>query len=403
MKSFSQNNLLALNLRSTFLTLALLAVGAAQAALSDTLQPYVGAGYSYDDNLLRLPDGAGAQSDTIRQLYAGVSLDRTYGRQHFVANAKLTKVTYQHFDQLNYDGKDFSGTWYWAVGNDFDGSLGGSYVQTLSSFNDFHTSERNLRVVRTGYGDINYHLSRRWKVRARFNTDKFSYDLPAQRYLDRKEDGSELGFDYQTLAGSSIGLQARRLKGSYPYPRTFGGAVLDDAYTQNELKLKLLWKISEATQLQFLGGRVRRSHEAISVRNARGTNGRLTFDWAVLPQLKLTAAGWREFVPYEGISLVNYSLSKGESVGATWAASARVQYQAELRNVKRDFVGLLASNSSTNFNDTTRTASAGVTYMMRPNVQLGAQLSRDQRNGGASIFSSDYHAKGASVYANIQF
>lgn len=371
------------------------------AAISDTIHPYVGAGYSYEDNLLRLSDGQGVQSDTVRQLIAGVELDRPIGRQRFSVNAKLSKVSYQHFQQLNYDGKDLNANWYWVVGNDFDGTIGASYLQVLSSFNDFHSSERNLRIQRGEFAELNYHINRRWKLRSRFSRDKFSYDLESQRYLDRTEDAGELALDYQTTAGSAIGLQARRVKGEYPFPRRFGQTVVNDGFEQDELKLKLFWNVTSASHVQFLGGRVRRSHEQSSVRDSTGTNGRLAADWSPLPQLKLMLTGWRDFVPYEGVSAVNYAFNKGTSISAHWSASAKVQYDADFRNVKRDFAGLLIPNLPAGVADTTRTASVGVAYELRPNIQLGARLSRDSRTG--SLFSNSYRSKGATIYANLQF
>lgn len=383
------------------LLVGIFAANPAMAGISDTIHPYVGAAYSSEDNLLRLSEGQDIQSDTIRQLYAGVEVERPFGRQRVTANAKLSKVSYQHFQQLNYDGKDLAATWYWALGNQFDGTVGATYVQTMSSFSDFHTSERNLRVQRAQFGELNYHINRRWKLRSRVSRDKFDYELASQRYLDRTEDAAELGFDYQTTSGSAIGLQARRVKGSYPFPRTFGQTVVNDGYEQNELKLKLYWNITAASHLQFLGGRVRRSHEQFSLRDSSGTNGRLAADWSPLPQLKLTATGWRDFVPYEGLSAVNYAFNKGTSVGARWSASAKVQYEAELRNEKRDFSGLLLANLPSGIADTTRSGSLGVNYEMRSNVQLGARISRNQRTG--SMFSNSYRTHGATVYANLQF
>ena len=79
----------------------------AQAVISDTIHPFVSATYSYEDNLLRLPDGVvGLQgrSDTLTELQAGLLFERPIGRQRLTAQAKVSRVSFDHYDQLNYNG-----------------------------------------------------------------------------------------------------------------------------------------------------------------------------------------------------------------------------------------------------------------------------------------------------------
>src|SRR4051812_4113493 len=81
----------------------------AQAAFSDTIKPFASVGYTHDDNLLRLDDGQtldGVRSDNIRQLQAGFSFERPVERQLFSGSLKASRVSFDHFDQLDYSGKD---------------------------------------------------------------------------------------------------------------------------------------------------------------------------------------------------------------------------------------------------------------------------------------------------------
>src|SRR5471032_807627 len=124
-----------------------LVAGRAGAAISDTIHPFAALAYSYEDNLLRLPDDVPAplgRSDNLTQLQAGFSLDRPIGQQELTAQAKVSKVTFDHYDQLNYTGKDLSAALQWHAFEHFDGHVGGGYSQTLTPFTDFHSSELNL-------------------------------------------------------------------------------------------------------------------------------------------------------------------------------------------------------------------------------------------------------------------
>jgi exopolysaccharide biosynthesis operon protein EpsL len=376
--------------------------GPAQAELSDTLKPFVGVSYAYDDNLFRLPENSAPVSDTIRSAIAGLAFERPVGRQVFIGSAKLSKVTFGTYDQLNYNGKDADLTWRWQVGNHLDGSLGATYSESLSSFSDFHTTERNIRTSRGEFFDGGWRFHPSWRVRGRVSTDKFEYDLAALQYQNRVEDRSEVGFDYLAASGSTIGLLARRTKGRYPHPLSYGGFVDDEGYRQTDVQLKVSWIYSAVTQLQFAGGRARREHNVLGQRDSSGTNGRLDARWSPRASLQFVLSAWREFQPFEG-SVASYSMSKGASVNATWDLTAKTQLQASVRHVRRNFDGVVAGALlAGEQQDSTNSASLGVNYTPLPRLQLSASVTRDLRSSD-TVFSTQYRARGASVSANYQF
>jgi glycosyltransferase involved in cell wall biosynthesis len=57
-----------------------------------------------------------------------VLFDHTYSRQRLSGHAKLSKVKFDHFQQLDYDGKDIQAKWNWQVGNHWEGVLGTIYL-----------------------------------------------------------------------------------------------------------------------------------------------------------------------------------------------------------------------------------------------------------------------------------
>ncbi len=374
----------------------------ATAALSDTLQPFVGISYVHDDNLFRVPDRQGAggpESDNTKMLVAGVAVERPFGRQMLNASAKMTRVDFSRFDQLNYVGKDANATLNWQLGNHFEGALGGTYNETLSSFSDFHSAEKNIRSVRGGFLDANWRLHPSWRLHSRVSRDKFDYSLASQSYLDREENRGELGIDYLAASGSTIGLLTRRLKGTYPHPLRFGPFVDDESFKQDDVQLKVYWNYSAATQLRFQGGRSKRSHTLFSQRDSSGVQGRLDVTWLPTAGLRLVGSAWREFQPFEGGN-ASYSLSNGTSLAATWVNSSKISTQASLRYAKREFAGLLSAN--TNVHDSTRTATLGINYAPLRNVQLGASWNHDARSG-QSAFTTPYRSNSVSLSANVQF
>lgn len=378
----------------------------ATAALSDTIFPFLATSYSYDDNLLRLDDNVpgynGPRSDTSRQIQAGFLFNRPIGRQILSGQAKWSRVSFQNFDRLDYNGKDFQADLEWHIANHLQGHLGSTYSQTLTPFNDFQSTERNLRVRRRDYVDGAWRFHPSWRLRGALSRERYSYDLPAMRLSNRIEDVSEFGVDYSTPSGSLIGIQLRHLKGDYPQRANGVQSGVDNAYTQDEVKANIYWRYSEITQVQLLAGWVRRGHTFYTGRDSTGTNGRLVVNWAPLGKVRFTGSLWHEFGTVEN-ALISSSLNNGASLAATWDITAKVRMDAQLRREKRDFSAASGLVFPVDVTDTTRTESLGLTYLPRPNIQLGLNAFHDTRVGAPIINTSSYRAKGVSFSANVQF
>lgn len=377
----------------------------AQAALSDTIHPFASLGYSYEDNLLRLPDGVAGpdgRSDTLTQAQVGLQFDRPVGRQDFSGQLSVTRVSFDRYSQLDYNGKDFSGQWSWQTVYNLSGHIGGAYSQTLTPFTDYHSSELDLRTTRRKFADINWLFHPSWQVHGAYTQEVNNYDLDAQRYNDRTLDTTELGVDYLASTGSRFGVVARSLKGSYPNQLVLNNLLLDDGYRQDELKANIYWLTSSVTQLQVVAGWARRRHDTASYRDSSGPNGRVTAFWTPTGQLSFNIAAWREFAVVES-TLIDSSLNKGESLNGTWAISYKIKADASIRREKRDFsaIGLVSLPGGND--DQTRRASAGLTYTPLTSIQLNLSGYHETRTGNVYIGTNSYKANGASFTITGQF
>jgi len=392
-------------LRLLPLAVALLACGMARADISDTIKPFASVAYTYDDNLLRVPDDTPdtfQRSDRATQAIAGFLIDRPIGRQKLTGQAKISRVTFDHYDQLNYNGKDFNADLAWVLGNHLDGNLGGAYSQTLTPFNDFHSDDRNLRTQYREYinGGWKFHPS--WRARAGFQRNKYTYELQAQSINDRTEDLTEAGIDYLAPSGSKVGLVARRLKGNYLNDRRLGTAFLDEGYTQDELKLNVNWLYSEITQLQVLAGYAKRKHDTFTDRDKSGANGRVTLTWKPRVKLKFQGDAWREFSAVES-TLISNSLNKGGSISGTWDATSKIQANAAFRRETRRFEPLGGVIFNGDASDTTRSTTVGLQYTPVRQIQLNVSGFHEKRSGSPLAGTGSYKANGFTVSATAQF
>lgn len=372
---------------------------------ADAIHPFVGFAYSYDDNLLRLPDEhpgfEGQRSDRMRQGYAGILFDRTYSRQQVFLQAKVTKVAFDHFQQLDYDGKDAQARWKWQLTNAFSGTLEGAYVQTLAPYTDFHSSERNLRTHHRGHADIAWLVHPSWRLRAGAERNRFEYELSAQRYNNRTESLAEAGIDFVSRSGNYIGVVARRLEGEFPNKRVVGTTLIDEDFQQDELKARINWRGSGITTLDVLAGYARRRHEQGGEDEVSGANGRITLGYLPSGKTKITLAAFREFTPTEG-SIISYSLNKGASVSLLYAATGKTRFNASYTRERRNYVTRVALPAGTELSDTLTNAQAGLVYDATRNIQLGLSAFRQQRESGGFGLGS-FKANGASFSANVQF
>lgn len=394
--------------RPSHLILALLLVGAApaMASPSDPLHLYAGINWFHDDNLFRLPDNVpgydGKRSDSARQSVVGVYFDKQYSRQRLFLQAKRSKVAFNHFTQLDYTGKDYLARLNWELGNHLSGSAGGSYVETLAPYTDFRSRERNLRTHRREFADGAWLFHPSWRVRGGVVRDRFRYELPIQRINDRTETATELGIDFLPRSGSVAGLQLRRLKGDYENARVFSNFVLDDSFTQDELKARIDWRVTPISTIAVLAGHARRKYDGPNARSVSGFNGRATVTSQTRAKLRLNAAVYREFTPVES-NVVTYALSRGASVGATWDATSKIRVDATAMTERRAYQASLRTLDPDQLKDTIRRASLNATWTPRPFVRVDAGLIRERRSGALFFGSGNYTANTVTLGVNAQF
>ncbi|MYM26315.1 hypothetical protein GTP46_27160 [Duganella sp. FT135W] len=386
--------------------LSLASAGSAQAGSYDAIQYFASVGFNHDSNLFRLPDDSpgygGVRDDTSRSVTAGVAFDQTYGRQQITAQAQASRVNFSHFSVLDYNGTDGRANLNWHLGNHLDGTAGATYAETLAPYTDVSTNDRNLRLEQREYATVNWNFHPSWRARAGWTHSRFHYDLLSQAYNNHTDDNGEAGVDYLVSSGSSIGLQVGKLKRNYDVLRSVNGQQVDADSDQTDLKLKVVWRATQVTTVQFLGGHARRSYSSLNERDSSGFNARLIGSTMIDGKISLNANIWREFSGVES-TVFSYAQNTGASLTAGWDLSAKLRATADAKYLQRRFEGLLASRVAEGLRDTTNTYTAGLTYTPLPLISLNASLFREGRTGIALLGSGSYHANGASVTVNLQY
>lgn len=391
--------------RTLPLLTGVLLAGAASAGPSDALHVYGGLGWAHDDNLLRIPDGQPAfdntRGDSWTTAEVGLLFDKIYSRQRLSALAKISDVNFDHFTDLDYQGKDLQGTWYWQLGDHLEGQAGATYSQILAPYTDFRSSERNLRQDRREFVDAAWRFHPSWRARAGYTTEKYTYEATSQRFNNRTEDRYEIEGDYMPASGSTIGLVLRRIKGKYPFLRPVGTFLLDDDFTQDEIKARVDWIASGLTTISALAGWAKRNQPSYGGRTS-GANGRITALYKPRGKLIYNAAIWRDFAPIES-TVVSYTLNKGASVGATWDPTAKVRVDANAIYERRNYNPRSTVPTADDLEDSIRSASVRAVWTVRPKIQLVAGYVHQSRSGSVTLGTGSFTSNSVSFTASAQF
>lgn len=385
---------------------ALFTVPALAAPDDPGFHPYAAVGYGHDDNLLRVPDDQPAfdntRGDSWTEGTAGFYFDHMYSLQRLTLVAKASRVAFDHFKQLNYTGKDVQGKWFWAIGNHLSGQFNADYDQTLAPYTDFHSDQRNLRTHRRYFWDGAWRMHPSWRARTSFSKETWNYELFSQRFNDRNEYVSELEGDYLPASGNTIGLVARHIRGRYPNGWPVGFFIVNNDYTQDELKARVDWNITGSTSVQGLVGYAKRDQPSFGG-TTRGTNGRVTAYYTPRGKVTYNVSVWRDFAPLES-TVVSTTLNKGVSVGASWKATGKVKVDANAIYERRRYDPRASfQGSNGDLRDTMRTASLTATWQARPGIQVTGGFVHQSRTGSVALSLGSFSSNMVTVNASLTF
>jgi exopolysaccharide biosynthesis operon protein EpsL len=378
------------------------------AASGDVLVPYVQYSMSYDDNLLRVQDAATAKAltgsdklgDVARQEMAGLRVDKTLSRQNITADLNMNRTNFNRFKQFDYQGKAAKANWNWALGEHFDGNIGTAYNETLTPFQDFRVFEKNIRADRTNYASGYWHIHPDWSVHGQYTRYDLHFQLPSQQANTLRMDTAEAGVDYIVRTTSSVGMQLRHIRGTYPH-EVISASAPDNNFKQDELKAKIEWQMTGKTRLQFLGGWVQRT-KAESAANFSGPNARLIATLSPTGKTLVTGNLYREIGGVDDLN-ANFALTNGGSMTAAWLATGKIRVDSAAAYEKRNYNGatVIPGVTPSNRRDQYRRVSLNLTYTPIRPLSLIASIYHEGLTSSITAFG--YASNGVALTTRYEF
>ncbi|HSO05786.1 MAG TPA: XrtB/PEP-CTERM-associated polysaccharide biosynthesis outer membrane protein EpsL [Pelomicrobium sp.] len=371
------------------------AMTSAEAKHGDVFSPYAFAGYTYDDNLLRLPDGVSApagdgtprRGDQVLHYGAGLILDKPISRQRFYANLAYRQDEYNHFSQLDLGAPAVDAYWAWQVGNLWSGTLGYERTRALSSFDDLLVPQKNIRTQQRYYFRPRYELAASLRVKGALEY----HELDNDRFVDanREDTAYELGIERVAAELGTLGLFVRHVDGDYP-ERAAAPLLSGTGFEQTDFDLRFDWRITGASRLVGRAGYTDRDAPGESF---GGITGRMLWDWVPTGKTTVAVVVRREF-EYPEDRLGNGALVQAVSVEPKWNATAKISFGAFAEYRERD-------RALSPIDERYRLLGLSATYAPNDNLQLSLSYLRDRRRTDLPVL--DYDANVLSGSAQISF
>ena len=394
-----------------FAVMAVCQAGSAHALDGDRIRPFIGVVGTYYSNLFytddRIPTNRffkGVQSDFSYGLRGGVNADYYLSRQRFTVAATATQSQFQNNGGLDNIAYNARGAMNWVIGSNWDGDLGATFAESLGSFADIQTKQKNPRTTQSVFGSAMYRVFYDWKLRAALTQSTTENGAPAFRAGNIERTVMELGSRYYSKGGDSfLGLNFKDTVVRFPN-RVFipGVSKVDSGFHQYDLQGTVDWRYSGETRLSGSLGWTNFQRDELSQRNFTGLTGRLNLNYVWSGKSSLTASVFRDLGPIEN-TVSTYVLTQGFTVGPSYSITGKVIVGANYTFSQRKFLGDpgFVVNGHANRVDDMQTLSLTMGYAPARNVAVNAALTQSMRHSNAAF--SNYSATTLTVSGQLTF
>lgn len=364
----------------------------------DVLRLNAGGGIAYDDNVFKLSSsadpesllGSSQKSDQIRSIYAGISINKPVGIQRFRLNATLNHVDYNRFNFLDYDAKNLSGLWEWAVGSRWKGDLGYERTQTLNDFLDTRSFVKNIRTEQNTRFTADYWLQAAWHAKFAAANLKSTNSLPIRADSDIEIKTVAAGVRYEASPGDFLEGLLRHGHGNYFNSLASAASQTDNNFDDNEFELKGQWAVTGKSKVSALAKYVDWKYPTFSIRNFSGWAGRVEHNWSITDKTALKTAFDHDLYPYiETVGTdsggASYVVGNRLSLAPEWKATSKITLRAMLARALRDFRGQVSGGVPRH--DALNTASLTLEYQPARVVRLSTYIQWMERSGNFDAFN----------------
>jgi len=352
---------------------------------NDTFQLRAGINKSFDSNVLR--QSRNEVSDQITSETLGVKFDKSYSLQRVVFDVSYNDYSYQKSDFLNYHATNYSGAWLWSLTPSLHGTLSSSRTQSLISFRDLLTPNKNIRTTTTNTFGFEYSPHNVWALIGSIseiennNSRQFSAQTSSKAYR------YEYGVKYSFPSGSNISLTGNYRKGEFQGRQLNPVLQFDNGYQENEVDLAFEKVDDGKSTLNAKLGYLDREYNNFSERDYKSVIGSLDYMYTVTGKLKIDL-NLSRFVGVFETATSTYTITDAVRAGVFYDLTSKIQSGLNLRVSTRDFEGRGQFDTSGRL-DKEKSVSAFVSWNPLRNVGITLRTTKSFRDSTVNNFDFD--------------
>lgn len=352
---------------------------------NDTFQFRAGINKSFDSNVLRQSNNE--VSDQITSETLGFKFDKAYSLQRVIFDVSYNDYSYQKSDFLNYHATNYSGAWLWSLTPGLHGTLSSSRTQSLISFRDLLTPNKNIRTTTTNTFSFEYSPHNVWALIGSIseiennNSRQFSAQTSSKAYR------YEYGVKYSFPSGSNISLTGNYRKGEFQGRQLNPVLQFDNGYQENEVDLAFEKVDDGKSTLSAKLGYLDREYNNFSDRDYKSFIGSLDYMYTLTGKLKLDL-NLSRFVGVFETATSTYTITDAVRAGVFYDLTSKMQSGLNLRVSTRDFEGRGQFDTSGRL-DKEKSVSAFVSWNPLRNVGITLRTTKSFRDSTVNNFDFD--------------
>jgi putative beta-barrel porin BBP2 len=364
-----------------------------------------------EQNLYRLPDGV----DPSLVLGPGATRDDSIGttslalqghwmqaRQELALDIALAENRFVENTDLDYTSGHGALDWSWQLGGRWSGLLEARHEQTLASFANTRSLEKDVFTTSGYRGELKLDVGPRWRVIGGARVASTEHENVARRADDADIEDTSAGVEYHTPRDSSLGWEYRRSQATYPAAPTVGGGSASD-YEDRRAAMRLGYAFSEKVALKASVGYVERTYLHAQGGDFSGDVWSVALQWMPAAKVQLAVESWRDLKAYLDAESSHF-VSTGESLIAAWLPVGAIEVALRVSREDQLYLGaaqdpLLALLPPRE--DEPTTESMTVTYKLRERATFNVSYRNESRE--SNTFRFDYAAATLSIGAHVKF
>lgn len=366
----------------------------AQAA-TDTPTPVlavnVQAAVAHDSNILRAANGV---SDQIRDLSAGLRLDKRYGLQRVTLQAQAHHYQFRDYGSLDYSTFTYEGAWNLHFTPAFSGVISAERRQYRDITNASTTDSIRLRTERREAAEFTLLGNGGWRTLAGVRHDRSRSDDPRSLESSPTITSVWVGGGYEFPSGALLTGQVRRGDGDY------GVVASGINFRETEPSVALRWPLTAKTTFDARMGYLDRGHDAASARDFKGfvANSALRFDYS--PRTWLEAGLARDLGSYE-FNGGGYIQGWRAFIAPTWKPTEKTALRLRHAMERRDWNVVSSASPDLGREDRTRWTTLALEWTPLRLLELSATARHERRS--TNLAGLDFRANVLTLAARLTF